>query len=81
MKGDGCLLGCSVVHVIVYRLRALMMEAASTAETPVNLYQTTRRYNLEDSCLLSHFAQFSSGPAEKFVNLPLLLYCVFENFS
>jgi hypothetical protein len=28
---------------------ALMMEAASTSETSVNLYQTTRRNNLEDS--------------------------------
>jgi hypothetical protein len=29
-------------------LFALMMEAASTSETPVNFYQTTRRYNSED---------------------------------
>jgi hypothetical protein len=28
---------------------ALMMEAASTSETLVNFYQTTRRYNPEDS--------------------------------
>jgi hypothetical protein len=28
---------------------ALMMEAASTSETSVNFYQTTRRNNLEDS--------------------------------
>jgi hypothetical protein len=26
-----------------------MMEAASTSETSVNFYQTTRRYNPEDS--------------------------------
>jgi hypothetical protein len=26
-----------------------MMEAASTSETPENFYQTTRRYNPEDS--------------------------------
>jgi hypothetical protein len=32
-------------------LRALMMEAASTSETSVNLYQTTWRYNPEDSYL------------------------------
>jgi hypothetical protein len=37
----------------------MMMEAASTSETLVNFYQTTRRYNPEDShhhlcaCLLS----------------------------
>jgi hypothetical protein len=30
---------------------ALMMEAASTSETSVNVYQTTRRYNPEDSHL------------------------------
>jgi hypothetical protein len=29
----------------------LMMEAASTSETSVNFYQTTRRYNPEDSDL------------------------------
>jgi hypothetical protein len=31
---------------------ALMMEAARTSETLVNFYQTTRRYNPEDSHLL-----------------------------
>jgi hypothetical protein len=30
------------------------MAAASTAETPVNFYQTTRRYNPEDSHLHTH---------------------------
>jgi hypothetical protein len=30
---------------------ALMMEIASTSETSVNFYQTTRRYNPEDSHL------------------------------
>jgi hypothetical protein len=40
---DGCLLGCSAI--------ALMMEAARTSETLVNFYQTTRRYNPEDSQL------------------------------
>jgi hypothetical protein len=34
-------------------LIALMMEEASTSETLVNLYQTTRRYNPEDSHLLT----------------------------
>jgi hypothetical protein len=34
-------------------LIALMMEAARTSETLVNFYQTTRRYNPEDSNLLS----------------------------
>jgi hypothetical protein len=40
---------CSVVKV--FRLIALMMEAAGTSKTPVNFYQTTRRYNPEDSHL------------------------------
>jgi hypothetical protein len=31
-----------------------MMEAASTSETLVNFYQTTRRYNPEDSHLRTH---------------------------
>jgi hypothetical protein len=31
-----------------------MMEAARTSETLVNFYQTTRRYNPEDSHLLTH---------------------------
>jgi hypothetical protein len=44
MKEDGCLLGCS----------ALMMEAARTSGTLVNFYQTTRRYNPEDSHLRTH---------------------------
>jgi hypothetical protein len=30
---------------------ALMMEAAKTSKTLVNFYQTTRRYNSEDSNL------------------------------
>jgi hypothetical protein len=40
---------CSLIDV--YQLIALMMEAASTSETLDNLYQTTRRYNPEDSHL------------------------------
>jgi hypothetical protein len=33
---------------------ALMMEAARTSETLVKFYQTTRRYNPEDSHLRTH---------------------------
>jgi hypothetical protein len=33
---------------------SLMMEAARTSETLVNYYQTTRRYNPEDSHLHTH---------------------------
>jgi hypothetical protein len=43
------------ILVEVYRrfslLIALMTEAESTSETSVNFYQTTRRYNPEDSHL------------------------------
>jgi hypothetical protein len=35
-------------------LIALMMEAARTSETLVTFYQTTRRYNPEDSHLHTH---------------------------
>jgi hypothetical protein len=41
---DGCLLGCST----------LMMEALQASEALVNSYQSTRRYNPEDSHLHSH---------------------------
>jgi hypothetical protein len=34
--------------------RALIMEAVRTSETSVNFYQTTRRYNPEDSHLRTH---------------------------
>jgi hypothetical protein len=47
---------CSLVEVYKrFRGRiALMMEAAGTSETLVNFYQTTRRYNPEDSHLRNH---------------------------
>jgi hypothetical protein len=51
---DGSLLGCSAEVLAASIIRAmitLMMEAASTSETSVNFYQTTRRYNPEDSHL------------------------------
>jgi hypothetical protein len=38
----------------VFWVVALMMEAARTSETLVNFYQTTRRYNPEDSRLRTH---------------------------
>jgi hypothetical protein len=41
---------CIVGNIQVSKaMIALMMEAASTSETLVNFYQTTRRYNPEDS--------------------------------
>jgi hypothetical protein len=51
---DGCLLGCSAVKSQVHAasiIRDLMMEAARSSEKLVNFYQTTRRYNPEDSHL------------------------------
>jgi hypothetical protein len=44
---------CSLVEFskVSEVLAALMIEAASTSETLVNYYQTTRRYNPEDSRL------------------------------
>jgi hypothetical protein len=39
---------------VVTLLIALMMEAARSSETLVNFYQTTRRYNPEDSHLRTH---------------------------
>jgi hypothetical protein len=38
---------CSLVEALI----TLMMEAASTFETSVNIYQTTQCYNSEDSQL------------------------------
>jgi hypothetical protein len=43
----GCLLGCLLAASII----ALIMEATSTSETSVNIYQTTRRNNPKDSHL------------------------------
>jgi hypothetical protein len=43
---------CSLVEV--YQRIALMMEATRTSETLVNFYQTTRRFNPEDSHLRTH---------------------------
>jgi hypothetical protein len=49
---------------IIRALIALMMEAASTSETLVNFYQTTRRNNPEDSHLQGfikpHYKCFST---------------------
>jgi hypothetical protein len=38
-----------VLAAFIIRAIALMMEAASTSETSVNFFQTTRRNNPEDS--------------------------------
>jgi hypothetical protein len=41
----------AVSWVVAPMIIALMMEAGRTPETLVNFYQTTRRYNPEDSHL------------------------------
>jgi hypothetical protein len=64
MNKDGCLLGCRAI--------ALMMEAAGTSETLVNFYQTTRRYNPEDSHLHTHRREnLKSYSCTKFARLIL----------
>jgi hypothetical protein len=47
------LVGFEVLTAVI----ALMMEAARTSETLVNFYQTTRRYNPEDSHLRTHYRE------------------------
>jgi hypothetical protein len=43
---------CSLVEASIIRaIITLMMEAASTSETSINFYQTTRCYSPEDSHL------------------------------
>jgi hypothetical protein len=42
------------MKMAVFRAIALMMEAARTSETLVQLYQTTRCYNPENSHLHTH---------------------------
>jgi hypothetical protein len=54
-------LAASIIRAIV-----LMMEAAKTSETSVNLYQTTRRYNPEDSHL-RFSAVFTSNTSVQFI--------------
>jgi hypothetical protein len=39
---------------VFWAMIVLMMEAAKSSETLVHLYQTTRRYNPEDSHLRTH---------------------------
>jgi hypothetical protein len=45
------------IILILIILIALMMEAERTSETLVNFYQTTRRYNPEDSHLRTHHCE------------------------
>jgi hypothetical protein len=42
------------VDLAAYNNRALMIETARTSETSVNFYQTTQRYNPENSHLRTY---------------------------
>jgi hypothetical protein len=46
-----------------------MMEAARTSETLVNFYQTTRRYNPEDSHLRTHRRENLKSYTNHFIRL------------
>jgi hypothetical protein len=60
-----------VIYVVLSNyLITLMMEAASTSETSVNFYKTTRRNNPEDSHLLSNYL-FSILPSRHARSLSL----------
>jgi hypothetical protein len=48
-------------------LIALMMEAASTSETLVNFYRTTRRYNPEDSHLHTRRRENLKSSSQSFI--------------
>jgi hypothetical protein len=81
---DGCLLGCCAVSscrgLPTFRRCllppssgiVLMMEAASTSETSVNLYRTTQRNNPEDSHL--HTCRRENMKSHLFLLLPTWLY-------
>jgi hypothetical protein len=45
-----------------------MMEAARTSETLENFYQTTRRYNPEDSHLRTHRREKFKSYDRKYIN-------------
>jgi hypothetical protein len=54
------------------KLIALMKEAARTSETLVNFYETTRRYNPEDSHLRTHRREnLKSYLAKRFTIIPI----------
>jgi hypothetical protein len=57
----------TTVNILVFWVViALMMEAASPSDTSVNFYQTTRRYNPEDSHLHVMIYLNSDNFAERF---------------
>jgi hypothetical protein len=51
-----------------------MMEAESTSETLVNFYQTTRRYNPEDSNLHTHRRE----NLKSYMRLTVCFLCISE---
>jgi hypothetical protein len=53
-------------------LISLMMEAARSSETLLNFYQTTRRYNPEDSHLRTHRLRTLNITIDAIVDFPIL---------
>jgi hypothetical protein len=59
----------SEVHItsVITAMIALMMEAVRTSETLVKSYQSTRRYNPEDSHLHGHRRENLKSYQEQFI--------------
>jgi hypothetical protein len=57
----------SIIRAIIGSVISLITEAARTSETSVNSYQSTRRYNPEDSLLGTHLCDLKTY-YEKYLN-------------
>jgi hypothetical protein len=55
------------------------MEAARISETLVNFYQTTRRYNPEDSYLHAHRRENLKSYESPVVDNMIYSFCSYEN--
>jgi hypothetical protein len=55
---------------------ALMMEAVQTSETSVNSYQSTRRYNPEDSQSSSYYKMLTFARKKQIVSTSKRMYYV-----
>jgi hypothetical protein len=62
-------------------LIALMMEAARTSETLVNFYQTTQRYNPEDSHLRTHHHENLKSYLTLFLFVSVVSTQIFKHFQ
>jgi hypothetical protein len=61
--------------IIRAKMRGLMMEAASTSETSVNFYETTRCNNSEDSHL--HIRRHENLKSHNYLLLPVTSAVIF----